>query len=182
MRIVRNEDGFVLPFVAILLMVLFLVGAIILDVGSFYLRHGELQPLAKQSANAGILKFVDAMEVKAEQNKSALCGIEEPPPICNSEDMFDFLTSREVVDLVSSPTVQENVSDASIAFLIAYDPQLIVANDNILVTFPYEYEGVSELQMQVMVHDVPQRFLSGIFPITDDEIQVHAISYIATPF
>ena len=182
MRIVRNEDGFVLPFIAILLMALFLVGAIILDVGSFYLRHGELQPLAKQSANAGILKFVDAMEGKAEQNKSAFCNVEEPPAVCSSEDMFDFLTSGEIVDLVSSPTVQGAVSDASIAFLTMYDPQLIIGNENIQITFPYEYEGVSELQIQVIISDAPQRFLEGIFPVTDDEIQVHAISYIATPF
>lgn len=178
----RNEDGFVLPFIAILLMVLFLVGAIILDVGSFYLRHGELQPLVKQSANAGMLKFSDAMEIKAEENKSAQCMVEEPPAVCSSENMFDFLTSGEVVDLVGSPTVQEAVSDASISFLITYDPQLIIGNEDIQITFPYEYEGVFELQIQVIVSDTPQRFLGGIFPVTDDEIQVHAISYIATPF
>jgi len=182
MRVIQNEDGFVLPFVAILLMVLFLVGAIILDVGSFYLRHGELSPLAKQSANAGILKFVDAMEATAAENKSALCNIEEPPAVCDSEDMFNFLTSEEVIDLVSSPTVQENISDASIAFLILYDPQLNITNEDIQITFPYEYEGVSELQIQVMVTDIPDRFLGGIFPVTDDKIQVPAISYIVTPF
>ncbi len=177
-----NEDGFVLPFTAILLMVLFLVGGIILDAGSLYLRHGQLHYLAKQSATAGMLTFVEVLENRSEENKNLLCNIEDPPPICNSNDIFDFLTPGEVVDLVSSPVTQERVTEASTTFALTYDGEGSLPVENIESTFPYEYEGVSEIQIQVVLNDVPERFLGGLFPTGETEILVQAVSYIQTPF
>jgi hypothetical protein len=178
----KNEDGFVLPFVAILLMVLFLVGGIILDAGSLYLRHGQLHHLAKQSANAGMLEFVSAMEAVADENKSEMCAIDEPPPLCASVDMFDFLSSGEIVDAVSSPLVQADVENASTTFALTYDAEEIILSEDVSIIFPYEFSSPSDIQIQVTITATPDRFLGGIFPVTENEIEVSAVSYIATPF
>ena len=179
---IRNEDGFVLPFVAILLMVLFLVGGLILDAGSIYLRHGQLNHLAKQSANAGMLEFVSAMQEEATAHKLVTCPIEEPPPLCGSLDMFDFLSRGKIVDVVSLPSVQTRVEESGNIFALTYDPQEQLLRDNVSLVFPYEFSHPSEIQIQVTLTATPHRFLGGIFPVTEEVIEVSAVSFISTPF
>ncbi len=176
-----NEEGFVLPFTAILLMVLFLVGGIITDTGAFYLRHGELHHLSKQSAHAGMLTFVEILEEVAEENKTFWCDNPEPPPLCHSNNMFDFLTVEEVVELVSSPQVQLSVTQSSQLFAITYDPETLIEVQNVAVIFPYQYDSPAEIQIQVSIFQEPSPFLKKI-ATPRKTIEVQSVGYINTPF
>jgi hypothetical protein len=177
----HHESGSVLPFTAVFLMVLFIIGGIILDGGNFYIRHGELHHLSKQSTHAGMLAFIDILEIKAMENKAFLCNSEEPPSICKSTNLFDFLSQGEIVNLVSSPTVQTLVIKNSSQFAIDYDPLQKITYKDVFIVFPYEYEGPSKIQIKVHIKDTPDQFFEGVLSLID-EVSVSAVGYISTPF
>jgi len=175
---IRNSDGFVLPLVAIVLMFSFLVGGIIIDAGNLYLRHGELQYLAKQAANTGIISFVQTLQNVADTNKNAICYVEEEPPeICISNNIFDFLSAEEVLASVSSPSIQQQVVGASKNFIQIYDPQESITDEDIQVIFPDEFSD-SGVQIRVRITTIPVRFFSGLFSFSSGEIRVEAVSFM----
>ncbi len=176
-NIFQDSGGFVLPFAAMVLMTWFLVGGIIIDAGNLYIRHGELQHLAKQSANTGIITFSQALQEVANANKTAICyGGEEPPEVCISENIFDFLSAEEILVSVSSASVQQQVIGASKDFSKIYDRLGLISDENIQVIFPADFSGIEEIQIRVKIVVIWNQFFSGI--LGNGEIEVEAVSFM----
>ncbi len=173
----RNENGFVLPLSAIVLLVSFLIGGLIIDGGNLYLRHGELQHLAKQSANTGLITFSLVLQEVANINKTSTCyDVEEPPEICISNNIFDFLSADEILANVSSSSVQNEVIRASKDFIRTYDPQKLVSDEDIQVIFPEDFSG-DGVKIRVKVRVSAEQFFSKL--LGSGEIEVEAVSLIA---
>lgn len=160
-----NESGMVLAFSALVLPVLLLVGIFVLDSGQLYVRHGQLQHLARQAANSGILAFGEVLELRATANRTALCAIEFPPSVCSSTNRFDFLTNTEVQLLAQSLSTQTRVSEAVKFYSKQYDPEARLETDQILVEFPFENEtATNEIKIKVEINDEAPGFLVKVLP------------------
>ncbi|MDH3324219.1 MAG: hypothetical protein OEL89_01120 [Candidatus Peregrinibacteria bacterium] len=168
-KLYKNEDGFVLVFLALTLPILFLVVVLVIDGGQFYRRHAELNNLAIQSANSGILEFSETLKELAEENYNTICVVSESPAICSSTNMFDFLSSTEIFNLVYSINVQEQINDNVLRFGIDYDPQGELVDENFTIDFPYNFDiDKKEVFIKVGIKDAPSRFFEGIMPTTKE--------------
>ncbi len=178
-KFMTDEEGMVLVFSALVLPVLLLVGIFVLDSGQLYVRHGQLQHLARQGANSGILAFGDILQVRAAANKGALCEVEFPPGICSSTNRFDFLSSTEVQLLAQSLSTQAQVQAAVEAYLKQYDPAAVLEEDQVLVEFPFEAEAsVDQVKIKVEIEDQAAGFLVKLLPQVRT-VQVEAQSFMS---
>lgn len=164
-KFMLDEAGMVLVFSALVLPALLLVGIFVLDSGQLYVRHGQLQHLARQAANSGILAFGEVLESRATANKAALCAVELPPSVCSSTNRFDFLTETEVQLLAQSFTTQTAVRDAVEFYAEKYDPETGLEADQILVEFPFASQtATDEIKIKVEINDQAPGFLVKILP------------------
>jgi hypothetical protein len=178
-KFIGNEDGMVLVFSALVLPVLLLVAIFVLDSGQLYARHGQLQHLARQAANSGILMFGDVLQERATANYAALCEVEFPPGICSSTNRFDFLSETEVQLLAQSLSTQVRVDNAIQAYSKQYDPADRLEDDLVLVSFPYELEPLADtVKIKVEINDQAPGFLVKILPQVRT-VQVEAQSFIS---
>jgi hypothetical protein len=172
----KNTKGCILLLFAIVLMVLFLIGGIVIDTGNLYIKQGELQYLAKQSANTGIIVFSQILQNVADNNKKTTCyKIEKPPEVCISNNMFDFLSETEILNNVSSIDAQQQVVTASKNFIKNYDSQHTILDENIKVIFPDNFLG-NEVKIRIQITFIPIQFFINLAEFTKKEVRIEAIS------
>lgn len=174
-----EEAGMVLVFSALVLPVLLLVAIFVLDSGQLYVRQGQLQHVARQAANSGILAFAEILQTRAAANYASLCEVEFPPGVCSSTNRFDFLSEAEVQLLAQSLSTQVAVTQAVQAYSKLYDPAERLADDQIIVEFPFESESLAtEVKIRVEMNDQAPGFLVKILPQVRT-VQVQAQSFMA---
>ncbi len=175
----KNKNGFILPLSAIALMVLFLIGGIVIDLGNLYIRYGELQHLAKQSANTGIITFSQILQKQADANKNNLCyETEIISEICFSNNVFDFLTNSEILTSLTSFDVQKQIINSSENFITTYDPQKLITNDDLEIIFPDNFTKIEKIKIRVKIKFIAKQFFSEI--LKSNEITVEAVSFLET--
>jgi len=178
-KFIESEEGMVLAFSALTLPVLLLVGIFVLDSGQLYVRQGQLQHLARQAANSGILAFGEVLEVRAATNKASLCAVDFPPSVCSSTNRFDFLTDTEVQLLAQSLSTQVTVNNAVQSYSKQYDPEELLEDEQIEVEFPFETESlVDEVKIRVVINDQASGFLVEVLPQVR-QVQVEAQSFLS---
>lgn len=173
-----QDDGMVLAFVAMVLPVVLLIGALMIDGGLLYIRHGEIEHLSRQSGQSGLLALSQALETEASNNYQDLCDVEFPPSLCDSTNLFDFLTETEINDLVLNGVSQSTVTSNTLNFGTTYDPRTTLAADDMAVTFPYLFTpGDNQARILVEISTTPALLLGQFFP-TEKNISYSAISYL----
>ncbi len=179
-EIFRNdESGAVAAFMAILLPVMMAIMALVIDSGTLYIRHAEIHFLAQQSANSGLLAFGKILEQKAAQSKASLCIVvppASPPPICDSDNQFDFLSNNDIYQLVNSSTNQNNIKNNASQFAQTYDPQAKIKNTDVESFLGESFLlGNRKLNLRVTIEEDVDRFFSTLLP-GDSLIKIEAVS------
>ena len=177
-KIIVQEDGLVLAFSALVLPILLLIGAIMIDGGQLFIRHGEIEHLSRQSGQSGLLKIAEILEASAHQNYQNTCEAPLPPSKCSSQNMFDFLSHSEVNQLILNANNQTQVTNNATNFSLDYDPREKLESDEINITYPCLYSvGDKQVKLLVEIQTVP-RLLMGTLLKNQQPITYSAVSYL----
>jgi len=174
---IKNEDGFVLAFTAILLPVFMLIGVLIIDGGNLYIRHEQVRHLSKEGANSGILVLEGLLDAKAQNNYNSICVGTPLPVVCSSTNIFDFLSSTEVQNIILNVGNQNQVKLSVINFIKDFDPENSLTVSDITVVFPHEYSGGNVVKILVKIKTNAKGFFETILP-NSREIKVESKSYL----
>ncbi len=175
---IKNEDGFVLPFMAILLPIFMLIGTLIVDGGNLYIRHDQIRFLAQEGANSGILTLGNMLENKAKNNFNTICSVEFPPAKCSSSNIFDFLNNTDIQNIILNISNQNLIKSSGKKFISDFDPQNNLTNSHIEIIFPHEYFVGNSVKILVKIKTIVPGFLEKIIPETR-EISVEVKSFLA---
>ena len=177
-NIITQEKGLVMVFTAMVLPVILMIGALIIDGGSLYTRHSEIEHLSRQSGQSGLLELSKILELQATQNYAVQCSVETPPAKCSSSNLFEFLTATEIQNIVLNGTNQNTVTTNVETFSLNYDPQSNLTEENITTTYPYLYEiNDTEVKILVEINTLPD-LLMGKFLTNDRAISYQSVSYL----
>lgn len=171
----QNQSGAVAPIVALILPIMLVFGAFTIQAGNAYIRLSQLDHLAYQSANSGLLAFAAVLTDEAEKNYEARCNGEFLPSVCGSTDPFDFLTDADIQSLVlassTQSAVQQNVRD----FVVHEDPQRRLQPSQISIEFPSDMSP-NKVWLRTKISEDMDRGFGAFLPQIDDELAVEAVA------
>lgn len=161
---VNKQAGFVLVLWALVIPTMLLCASFVLLSGASYARHAELSHLALQSGKSGSLVLLEQLEIRAQENYRRICENlgpdESPPAICSSENVSDFLETRDLGEVIvnASPDVWRNAKD----FGLEYDPHGRLDTGDIQILFPFDFQHDSTsctVSLKVVITDSVPSFL-----------------------
>lgn len=173
----NSENGFTTSFTAMVLPVILILGMLILESGNFYIRHEHLRNLAKQSANSGIIKFSQILIKQAETNKNIICNVEILPEKCSSSNLFDFLTSTEIQNSIYDLNNKNSIITNTKNFAKNYDPLSNLSENNISVTFPFDYAGEEKVKLKVFLNEKTNLLFKNLS--SEKEISVESLAFLS---
>lgn len=150
-------SGIVLVLWALVLPTLMLLASIIFFAGQGYIRKGELEHLAQQSAQSASFVLRESLEEQAEKIKINTCSVpeEERPSICSTKNVYDFLEGNDIATVIMDTqfAVWREIKD----FALVYDPRQRVKPENIHITYPSDLTHNAFLcvvEMYVRIEDI----------------------------
>ena len=173
-----QEDGLVLALSALVLPVMLLIGALMIDGGQLYIRHGEVEHLSRQSGQSGLLALSEIIIAQATQNYNAQCNVLLPPSRCGSNNLFDFLSETDLNNLIFNIPHQNRVTQNTLDFALEFDPRQQLQDSDLTVTFPHLYSpGDNQVRILVAVDTTPTLLLGSVFP-HNNAIKYQSIAYL----
>jgi hypothetical protein len=171
----KNNHGTVAPLVALMLPVILIFGAFTIEAGNTYVRISQLNHLAHQSANSGLLAFADIITTEAEKNHQAQCNGEIIPTICSSNNPFDFLDYNEIQSLALQPNTQITVQNNVNKFATDNDPTSKITSDQIKIRLPDDISP-QKIFLRVQITESITMILPQFLQLGDDEISIEALA------
>ena len=165
MLFLKNQSGTVLPLTALMLPIILGFGVLALESGQAYIRQSEINQLAYQAANTGLVRITETLEIQAKSNYQRDCNVEEPPSKCSSSELFSFLSASEISAIVNNETVKTDVIEATEAFVKNYDPQTRSVQTSVVFPFNASQQSVG-IEVTVTDTSTPQ-IISGLLPSQD---------------
>ncbi|GEM_PF-4424628 len=139
-----------------LLPVLLFMAVLLIDGGRRYIRFAELKHLSASVAASGMIELSNLLTQKATANLSALCSEVPLPALCSSQNIYAFLSTDEVDQIVQDPATRSKIFNNVLAYAKSFDPQTKdpIKDNEINMTFPLNYSyGNSMVTLRVDLTD-----------------------------
>lgn len=175
----KDESGIVLPFTALVLPVILLIGLLVLQSGELYRRQAQLQFVARQAANSALVPAAGVLKTQAEVNYESTCNVEFPPGVCGSDNLFDFLNLAEAQGLMQQTSTRTLVQQEGQNFSLAADPKEALLTDFVTVEFPYEYAGGHQAVVRVSIAEPQTNWLGNLLSSENYQLRVEAQSFLS---
>ena len=140
-----KEDGLILGLTALVLPTILLAGWLVIETGRVYLTYTQSQFYTQQAAQSALIELNKTLQEIAESNHSSTCNTEEPPSICSSPEIEDFLSPSDVNTLIASPShllsIQNHIYES-------LQESLSLNSENITITYPIQNGSVISLNIK----------------------------------
>lgn len=146
-----------------LLPVLLFMAVLLIDGGRRYIRFAELKHLSASAANSGMIELSELLTEQATANFLAFCSEVPPPPFCETQNIYAFLTPDEVDQIVQSPNTRSKILTNILNYATSFDPQTRdpIRDEEINMTFPINYYyGAPVVTLKVDLTDTETRLFN----------------------
>lgn len=130
-----------LVFLAMLLPVLLLMTVLVIDGGRRYIRFAELKYLASSAAHSGMIEVSNLLTQRATANFLTVCAEAPPPEFCSSQNIYAFLTTDEIDQIIQNPSTRSKIFSNVLAYAKSFDPQTRdpIKEAEVSMVFPMNY-------------------------------------------
>lgn len=170
----HKNRGITLVLTVLILPAIFLIGALVIDGGRYYIHQQQLDYITRASGEASLVTINQKFIAQAETNYQNTCNVSFPPSKCSNPQTDNFLSHSEKQSIINDSQTQTDITTT--LDQLWQDPlwDSVVTRSDIEFEFPYHtVSSNTEVQIRIKATATPKLSFIGLLGPTGSITQYH---------